>query len=281
MNYLEYRFCNFASELVYETLIALLSEEGYEGFIEDENDLISYIEESKKDEIRLEKIIQRLSDSDNPIKFSSTLLEEKNWNDLWEREYNPITIESEVRIRASFHNPDPQYKYDLIIDPKMSFGTGHHETSRLMIRAMLECDLEGKYVLDIGTGTGVLAILADKMGAIFVTAVDIDKWAFENSVENSIINHAKNVQSILGSIENISGRNFDVILVNISRNVLLEDLQHYYSRLAAQGLLLVSGIMNADIHAVSTEAERCGYSIRKILQEGNWASIILAKSSNF
>lgn len=277
MNYLEYIFTIPKEEQTEEMLIAILNEEGYEGFIQSDNRLVAYLKEELIDEVRLQKILKDLFSVEHNIQYSCTLIPDKNWNALWESDFNPIEVDGMVRVRASFHEIDEKYRYDLLIDPKMSFGTGHHETTRLMIRAMLKSAFKDKAVLDIGCGTGILAILAEKMGAKAVVAVDIDEWAFNNCTENVVSNSCSIVKCLMGTIESVIGEKYQVILANINRNVLINDMNNYYQLLDIHGILILSGIMVHDLEAIQSSAKSKGFIETELLQEGKWNCAIYRK----
>jgi ribosomal protein L11 methyltransferase len=278
MIYLEYSFNKPDIDLKQEVFIALLNEEGYEGFLESDDYLKVYLPENLKDEIRLSKILNQISDEKYQISYSCTLIPEKNWTEQWESDFQPIEIDDEVRIRASFHDLDKRFNYDLLIDPKMSFGTGHHSTTRLMIRAMLEHDFNALRVLDMGCGTGVLGILASKMGASSVIAIDIDEWSYRNSLENVKNNLCANIEVYIGNIDQALKKKCDIILANINRNVLLADMTAYYNILDRNGVLILSGIMEHDLKIILESARKNGFLETKVFSENQWHSLILNKS---
>lgn len=228
-----------------DMLIAFLSELGYEAFEEYLQGLDAYILEEMFDEDLLEQLKRQIPSLD--FSYECELLEEKNWNTEWEQNYKPVLIADKLLVRSTFHDSMPDIPCEIIINPQMSFGTGHHETTTLMLEALLELDLEGKKVLDVGCGTGILAIFAAQKGAL-VTGVDIDANAYENALENIALNKVKERVSIRkGTIDGVKQEGFAVILANINRNVLLQDIVKYAKRLSVGGTLLLSGFYEKDI----------------------------------
>ncbi len=259
-------------------LVAQLNESGYEGFEEDENKLgiyhlYAFIPEEKYNGQELSEIL-----STHALSFSKQIIEHKNWNEEWEKNFQPVLIGDFCAIRASFHEPVTGVKNEIIITPKMSFGTGHHPTTCLMIEAMEKIDFRGKSVFDFGTGTGVLAILAEKLGASDITAVDIDNWSIENIKENI----AENQCSVI-SVKKADGihstKKFDIILANINKNVILPNLGSLRQQLAIGGVLLVSGLLELDFEDIRREAVRNHFSIARQLSKENWLCLQLHKTN--
>jgi ribosomal protein L11 methyltransferase len=204
------------------------------------------------------------------------LIEQVNWNEEWEKNFNPIDVDGIVSIRAPFHQ-NPHLKYDIVIEPKMSFGTGHHETTHMMIQHLLEVDLKDKKVLDMGSGTGILAIFAEMRGAKPVDAIDIDEWCFENSIENVERNNCENISIYQGDVELLKEKNYDLIIANINRNVLLADMAQYAKCLNFKGILLLSGFYIEDIQVLKEETIKYGLEIIAQKERNNWASLKLIK----
>lgn len=233
-----------ASKLANEILIAYLNELGYEAFEEHLEGVDAYIFQEMFDKEMLNMLLKQIEMLD--FIYDWELLEEKNWNAEWERNYNPVLIADKLLVRSTFHEPMAEVTEEIVINPKMSFGTGHHETTTLMLETLLCLDLTGKKVLDVGCGTGILAIFAAKKGAA-VVAVDIDENAYENALENLEINKvAEKVYITKGTVDSVAEKDFDIILANINRNVLLQDMSKYAVRLRVGGHLLLSGFYEND-----------------------------------
>ena len=258
-----------------EILVALLSDFPFESFSEEEGPLKAYIRTADlapcKNEI--EEIVRGYGGG-----FTFAELEERNWNEVWESNFEPVIVENRCLIRAPFHPSGVGFEYEVEIMPKMSFGTGHHATTYLMTAEIMESDLGGLTGLDMGSGTGVLAILAVKTGASHVDAVDIDEWAYENCIENITANGASGkITPIIGDAAAIEGKTYDFILANINRNILLADMSAYVKTLKNGGLLIVSGILQADITAIREKAESLGLRyISQRLRDG-WAAVRFTK----
>jgi ribosomal protein L11 methyltransferase len=279
MNYIELSIenSNFTSG-ENEILIAFLLEAGFESFEEGgDNFLRAYCNESQlTSDISL--LMESLSQGRNH-KYSYTIrkIPEKNWNEQWEKNFSPIVVDNRILIRAPFHKM-PDYEFTIVIEPKMSFGTGHHETTRLMLREMLQLNLSGKEVLDMGCGTGILGITAKLMGASYVLAVDIDEWAFQNSYENFQSNKIEQPYDVFpGDSSVLEGHTFHVILANINRNILLNDIQVYFNTLKEHGTLIISGIHSVDKDVLLMKANECGYTFVSSFYENNWISLNLRK----
>lgn len=275
MNYIEYDFKVSSIEPTVEILIAELGEVGFESFVENEEGVLAYIQQADWNESVLSNI-QILQSSEFEISFTSKVIEQVNWNIEWEKNFNPIEVDGIVSIRAPFHQ-NPFLEYDIVIEPKMSFGTGHHETTHMMIQHLLEVDLENKKVLDMGSGTGILAIFAEMRGAKPIDAIDIDEWCFENSIENVERNNCKNISIYQGDVELLEDKNYDLIIANINRNVLLADMEQYAKCLNSKGILLLSGFYNEDISILEEETKKYGLEILTKKERNNWASLKLVK----
>lgn len=275
MNYIELS-CNyqFPNPQVTDILIAELTELDFESFMETEKGLMAYIPAEKFSEKIAAALPMEIGS--NKITYEQTSIEPKNWNEEWEKDYAPVIINDQCIIKAPFHKNLPDYPYTILIEPKMSFGTGHHETTSLMINMMLTFDFTNKKVLDIGCGTGVLAILASKMGAKEIFAADIDTWAYENSVENIDKNKCKNIVTKLGGMEVIPNRKFDVILANINRNILLENIGNYAGALDKKGHIFFSGIYKNDVQVLQNSAERYGLTFKKMKEKNDWVALEFA-----
>lgn len=272
MHYIELT-CNLKTtnqELLAAYLITGLGEIGYESFDETDSVVKAYIPEENYSKSILQELIEEIPDEFGEISWEILKIEQQNWNSEWERHFNPVLIYNTVLIRASFHKNLPQYPFEIIIDPKMSFGTGHHSTTALMIKTMLGQDFTGKTVLDMGCGTGVLAILAKKLGAETITAVDIDEWAVSNAKENFQLNHITNYELIQSGAEALKGKTFDIILANINRNILVNDMPSYCASLNPGGLLLISGVYQTDLEHVRYAAEQQKLTYRNHIEKNAW-----------
>ncbi|PVX49987.1 ribosomal protein L11 methyltransferase [Balneicella halophila] len=237
-----------------EILIAYLNEMGYEGFEEHLSGVDAYITASDFNKEALDELKQSVPTLSFDYKWRK--LEDKNWNQLWEENYKPVIIADKLLVRSTFHESIPNIPYEIIINPQMSFGTGHHETTSLMLEALLKMDLTAKKVLDVGYGTGILSLFVAKQGAN-VVGVDIDSNAYENAFENQKLNKVEGRFSILkGTIDNVDEKPFDIILANINRNVLLQDMHKYASRLHDDGVLLLSGFLEQDVPKLEEAIEK-------------------------
>ncbi len=229
-----------------EIVSAELAFIGFEGFYENDNFLFAYLPASKFSGNLLIDLIKKPAFKNISVDISQTLVEDRNWNQLWESSFEPVLIDNLCLIKAPFHNTTLKDGFELIIEPKMSFGTGHHATTQLMISDILKLDLTGKKVLDIGTGTGVLAILAAKKGAQNIKAVDNDEWASTNCMENVKNNNAEIIKTVFGSAASVTNQKFDVIFANINKPVILQEIESWVKMLVHDGVLLISGILETD-----------------------------------
>jgi ribosomal protein L11 methyltransferase len=261
-----------------EILMAEIAETGFDTFMENEQGFEAFAEQGNYDKHKLQDVKDKYS-ALTPIVFYQDRIEKKNWNEEWERNYEPIIIEEKCIIRAEFHKPRKSYPHEIIITPKMSFGTGHHQTTYLMIKAQMEVTHMNKRVMDAGTGTAVLAILASKLGAQKVEAFDIDEWSVINGRENVEINQCRNVNIRQGKISELAfDENFDIVLANINKNILLEEMHQYAAYLNPKGQLLLSGFYEKDIPDLLTEAHRYSLVCTRTDVRENWAGLQLAKS---
>lgn len=264
-------------EYIADILAAELGEMGFDTFIPVENGLQAFV---SSDNFNAEILSQLISDFviEAEIEYEITEIESKNWNEEWEKHYfEPIIIEDKCIIHSSFHKDIPAYEYDITIDPKMSFGTGHHETTSLVIAELLHMDLSGKKVLDMGCGTSVLAILAAMRGATNLTAIDIDEWCTENSIENIALNKVSGIEVLLGGAELLEGMHFDIILANINRNILLMDMAKYAACLNTGGELYMSGFYSEDIPLIEAEADNNKLKVSHYKLKNNWAVVKTVK----
>ncbi len=255
-------------------LSAQLDAMGAEGFEETEDALIVYFKEDNYREAELQELLTTTG-----VTFQSDRLEETNWNAVWESNFEPVYVEDFLCIRADFHPAATSVEHELIITPKMSFGTGHHATTWLMARAMRPLSFANKRVLDFGTGTGVLAILAEKLGADYVWAIDNDDWSIRNSEENLKRNQCNRIE--LGLVDHIStdGERFDIILANINKHVILENMHALSARLQPGGLLLLSGLLSTDEQDIRLAASVAGLAVLALEEKDNWLCIRLGHSA--
>lgn len=263
-----------------EILYALMSEIGFEGFVEGDDDIQAFIDEQQYHAGEFNQLIDRLAAINIRLQYRFHRTEDQNWNEEWERKFEPVLIDERVLIRAPFHDSSGDIECTLIIEPKMSFGTGHHHTTKLMIREMGNHPLKGKRILDMGCGTGVLGIYACKMGAVRVLGVDNDQWAYENALENIRRNRITAMDVRLGDVGVLFQEMFDMILANITRNTLVRDLSVYTEHLLEGGLLIISGILAEDVQYVLNEAYRCGLRHLSTGEEANWISLTFVKQTN-
>lgn len=260
-----------------EILMAELAEANFDTFLEVENGFEAYTEGDGYDRTLVEEIRKKY-ETVTPLELSFSRIEKKNWNEEWEKSFSPIVVDDKCLIRASFHQAEKRYPYEIIITPKMSFGTGHHQTTWLMVRNMIDIDHLNKRVMDAGCGTAILSILASKLGAAEVQAFDIDEWSVENGTENIHINQCHNIHIQLGKIDEVElhGK-FDIVLANINKNVLLEEIKIYADRLTEGGVLLLSGFFFLDIPDLLKEGAL--NALREIHRDerDSWASLLLQK----
>ncbi|MXV38430.1 50S ribosomal protein L11 methyltransferase [Flavobacteriaceae bacterium Ap0902] len=270
MNYVEYSFIINPPSPWTEILMAKLSLIEFESFDENEIGVKGYILKDFDDEDFVKEQISQLEQVQ--ISYEKTDVEQVNWNLEWEKHFNPIQIGNECYIRATFHEPKPEVDYEIIIQPKMSFGTGHHETTHLMVQFLLEEDVTGKSVLDMGTGTGILAILAKLKGADLVEGIDIDEWSYENAIENAEKNKV-DATFYKGGAERIPDRKYDIVLANINKNILIEDIPFYVNALKKNGILFLSGLYNFDGDDIKKEAFKYGLEFIQLKERNEWISL--------
>ncbi|MET6990031.1 50S ribosomal protein L11 methyltransferase [Sediminicola arcticus] len=270
-NYIEYTFTVSPLQPATDILIAQLGEIGFESFVETEVGALAYI---KKEDWSDDMIasIQILYNPNFDIDYKIIEIEQENWNATWEQNFNPIQVGDACVVRAPFHEK-PDVTYDIIIEPKMSFGTGHHETTYMMMQHILNHDFTSKSVLDMGSGTGVLAILAAMKGASPVEAIDIDNWCYLNALENVERNHHPEIKVIEGDASLLEGRKYDIIIANINRNILLEDIPTYVSCLNTNGLLFLSGFYSEDIPVILDKCKEVGLLFENNLERNNWVAV--------
>lgn len=278
MDYIVVRFLpSVREEYVLDVLASALGDIGFESFEYLDEGMAAYVPVSLFDEQILERLLSHFY-LDQDIAYEVNRLERQNWNEKWETYYfEPIVVADKCVIHSSFHKDIPLVDYDIVINPKMAFGTGHHETTQLMLETILTLDVVGKTVLDMGCGTSVLAILAAKRGAKLLLGVDIDDWCVDNSVENLSLNNVSNVEVLQGDAKCLVDRNFDIIFANINRNILLNDMEIYASCLPIGGHLLLSGFYTEDNHLMIRRATELGLVVQSEKSLRNWSCLLLTK----
>ncbi|MDG1039457.1 MAG: 50S ribosomal protein L11 methyltransferase [Polaribacter sp.] len=274
--YIEYIFEVEPKEPATEILIAELGFASFESFVENENGVTAYIQKEDWNSEILEHITILNSDEFS-ISFSKKEIEQTNWNSEWEKNFEAIQVDDLVSIRAPFHD-DKKLQYDIVIEPKMSFGTGHHETTHMMIQHLLTLDLENKATLDMGCGTGILAIFAEMKGAKPLDGIDIDNWCYLNSIENAERNNCKHISFYEGDASLLKDQKYDVIIANINRNILLADMKTYTNCLLENGVLLLSGFYKEDIPTIDAEVSKYGLQLQNTIERNNWVSLKYFKS---
>jgi len=269
--YLAYHFSVEPKVLGSEILIAELGEKPFESFIETDNGFSAYIQKDLWTNDILDDIYLLHSPEFN-ISHTIEEIAQVNWNEEWEKNFDPIDVDGKCHVRAPFH-PKTNAEFDIVIEPKMSFGTGHHETTHMMIQHLLETDITNKKTLDMGCGTAILAILAEMKGAKPIDAIDIDNWCYLNSIENAQRNNCYEITVYEGDATLLKDKNYDVIIANINRNILLNDMQQYVDSLKKDGILLLSGFYNEDIPFIDASCTEKGLTFVKKFERNNWVSL--------
>ncbi len=260
-----------------DVLVFELEQLGYTGFWEQKEALVAYIPQINFNHESLKILLNEYQITS----FDQNVIENANWNKEWEANFEPVALEEEsLVIRAPFHKKINKYQHELLITPKMSFGTGHHPTTLLMLKLQLYINFKDKEVLDHGTGTGILAIFAEQQGAASILAIDNNPFSVSNTLENITLNKCKNIQTGECSIEELPGQAYDVILANITRNVILECLAYYKTSLKSNGDLLVSGFIERDLTKVKSKAQEEGFICKNIEQMGEWLGMHFVKENN-
>ena len=275
MKTFEYTFTAPSSDIQHDMLTTMLAEMGFDSFMDEEHALKAYCSAECRDDLAVESLLTE------PSFFGIQLLKveempDKDWNELWEASYQPVVVNERCRVRAPFHESDPSFEFDLVIEPKMSFGTANHETTAQIIQLMLETDFKGKEVLDMGSGTAVLAILAKKLGAARTVAIDNDEWAYRNAFTNIELNGISDIEIVLGDALSIKG-SFDVVLANINRNILLRDMHFYVEAMNPNAHIFFSGFYTEDLPSIREEAERLGLRYCRHLSRNNWVAAEFCK----
>lgn len=276
MNYYACSFTNPENENLKDMFMELLGSIGFDSFMDTDEVFEAYCQEPALDENELNDIMQ-MEQFANVKLLKKELIPDQDWNATWEASYEPVIINEFCRIRAPFHKVEGSYKYDLIIEPKMSFGTAHHETTSQIIELMLQSDFSGLNLLDMGSGTGVLAILAKKLGSATTVAIDNDEWAYRNALDNIRLNDENDIIVELGDANSLKDRQFDIILANINRNILLRDMKEYVKCLVDGGKIFFSGFYEEDLVLIAKEAERLGLTYSNHVTKNNWTAAVFVK----
>lgn len=269
--YLGFHFSVEPKEIGSEILVAELGELPFESFIESDSGIVAYIQKQFWTENILDDL-HILSSPEFQISYTIEEIDQVNWNEEWEKNFEAIDVDGICHVRAPFH-PKTDAKYDIVIEPKMSFGTGHHETTHMMIQHLLETDVKGKKTLDMGCGTAILAILAEMKGAQPIDAIDIDNWCYLNSIENATRNNCTQITVYEGDADLLKDKKYDLIIANINRNILLNDMQTYVDCLNKDGILLLSGFYNEDIPFIDASCTEKGLTYVKKFERNNWVSL--------
>lgn len=269
------------SEDIAEIIMAALGESGFNSFTYTDTGFKAYIPSSdfQEDSISTLEVLDLFS-GQYSFKWEVAEIENQDWNRIWEENFTPITVDNRIMVRAGFHPENKEVEYDIIIDPKMSFGTGHHATTALMLETILDLkpEIKGKRVLDMGCGTGILAIMASKAGAFRITGIDIDEWAYHNAWENLRSNNIENVEILIGDAALLDGsQQFDIILANINRNILLDDMPAYNRVLSENALLIMSGFYQEDLPMIEKKAVELGLNQHSFRSTDNWCVAIFNK----
>ena len=275
MKYIEVNFTvTPMNETACDIVAALTAELGFESFVASADGTLSYVPAHLFDEVALDEALKDFPMSDVEVAYTYGEMEDKNWNEEWEKNFfEPIVVDNRCVIHSTFHKDYPEALYDIIINPQMAFGTGHHQTTRLIISYLLDINLEGKSVLDMGCGTSILAILASMRGAKTLTAIDIDEWCVNNSVDNFALNQIDNIKVFQGDASSLASEGpFDVIIANINRNILLADMQYYVARMNPGAEIYFSGFYESDLPMIQAEAERLGLHYLSHRVEKEWTA---------
>ncbi len=256
-----------------DVIIVELFENGFDSFQELDDGFEGSCEISSFSETTIKEILNKYEG----VSYTQKEEEKVNWNEEWEKNYDPILVDNKCLVRATFHQPDPSMEYDIVVNPKMSFGTGHHATTYQVLSYQMTLDHQNKKVLDVGCGTGILSIMAEKRGASEITATDIDDWCIENSEENFSLNNIKNAHLIKGQIDVVNNGPFDIVIANINKNVLMDQIKTYSTLLDDNGTLLLSGFYKTDVQDLVSEGEKNGLLKQYQTTKEDWAMVVLSK----
>lgn len=259
-----------------EIIIAELAELGFDSFVETDDGVQAYVPEPDFQDAAVKQLLESYADRTS-ISYSIKGIAQQNWNAEWEKHFEPIEVLDKVYVRAAFHAPNPDFEYNIVITPKMSFGTGHHETTSMVMELQLGIDHQDKTVLDVGTGTGILSILAAKLGASGIKAFDIDEWSVENTEENQQLNNVPNMSVRLGTIQDEPAAIYDIVLANINRNILLDEIPVYATFMQSGGYLVVSGFYKNDEPDIQTVAQQNGLEKVDSKSKNQWAAVVFKK----
>lgn len=280
MKYLEFTFLTDpCTETVNDVLAAVLGDVGFDSFMENEQGITAYILKELFDETTLKEALMYFPIEGTDVRYSWKEAEDKDWNEEWERHYfQPIVIDDRCVVHSTFHQDIPKAEYDILINPQMAFGTGHHETTSFIVSELLYADLNNRSVLDMGCGTSILAILARMRGASAVTAIDIDTWCVENSKENIALNNLTGIEVMQGDASTLKDKGpFDVVIANINRNILLADMRFYVERMHSGASLYMSGFYVEDIPLLKEKAAGLGLTFVHHKEKNNWAAVLFRK----
>ena len=275
MKTLEYTFGALNSDIQHDMLVTMLADMGFDSFMDDDMGMKAYCTEDRRDDQAVEELL-RMDAFKGVHLLKVEEMPDKDWNEVWEASYKPVVVNERCRVRAPFHEPDPGFEFDLVIEPKMSFGTANHETTAQIIELMLDTDFQGKDVLDMGSGTAVLAILAKKLGAAKTVAIDNDEWAYRNAFTNCELNGINDIEIVLGDALAIKG-SYDVVLANINRNILLRDMHFYVDAMRPQSHIFFSGFYIEDLQFIKAEAESLGLRFVRSLDRNKWVAAEFVK----
>jgi len=276
MRYIEVTFRpSPCTETITDVLAAVLADAGFESFVPSDEGLVAYIQQQFLQEESLKEVLGSFPIEGITFEYTQAEAEDKDWNEEWEKNYfQPIVIDNRCVVHSTFHRDIPQMEYDIVINPQMAFGTGHHETTSLIVSELLQADLEGKCVLDMGCGTSILAILARMRGAFAVTAIDIDTWCVNNSLENIRLNGLSHIGVELGDAAVLQGKGpFDIVIANINRNILLRDMISYIGCMRKGSEMYISGFYVEDIPVLREKAEELGLTFVHHREKNNWATV--------
>jgi ribosomal protein L11 methyltransferase len=262
-----------------EVLLYELGELGFDSFTEEPNGLNAYIPSKDYNQQAFEALLEHIKPHLEVVEVEINTIPDQNWNEVWESNFQPITIDNKCVVRAPFHNIENSFEHEVIINPQMSFGTGHHETTYLMMDKMLAMNWQNKQVLDMGSGTGILAILAIKLGAKNCDAIDVEEWAYHNAKENVLLNNVANIHVLLGDASLIENKanTYDVVIANINRNVLMQDMQNYAKSMKNGAQLLLSGFYITDAETLITHAQKLGLCLIDKKEKNTWCLLHLSK----